>query len=79
MLGLGNIPKKFLDVGAIVGAISVGIGLYFGYTAAKGTLRTINQYGGGWVPDQFINQAPYDYSSNVTYYFPEEDFRIMLA
>lgn len=73
-----KLPKKFLDVGAIVGAVSLGIGLYLGYTTAKGALRSIDQYG-GWVPDQFINQAPYDYSSNITYYFPEEDFRIMLA
>lgn len=75
MARLGNI--KGLSFGAIMGAAGLGIGLYLGYTFAKGALQSINQYGGGFIPPQFINSAPY--SSDVTYYFPDEDFRLMLA
>ncbi len=75
--GIGSLPKSW-SLAAILATAGVGAGLYLGYTIAKGTLRTIDQYG-GWIPDQFINASPYDTMSNVTYYFPEEDFRVMMA
>lgn len=79
---MGIIPKipkmSGWNLAAVIGTAAVGFGLYMGWTLAKGTLRTIDQYG-GWIPDQFINSSPYDAGSNVTYYFADEDFRIMLA
>ncbi len=50
---------KFFDFAAIISMAGVGIGLYLGWTLAKGTLQSINQYGGGFIPPQFINAAQY--------------------
>ena len=49
---------KLLDFAAIVGAASLGIGLYLGWTIGKGFLVTAQQYGVP-IPEQYINAAPY--------------------
>lgn len=49
---------KLVDFAAVLGAVSLGIGLYLGWTIGKGALLTAQQYGFP-IPEQFINAAPY--------------------
>ena len=49
---------SLINFAAVMGAVSLGIGLYLGWTIGKGALVTAQQYGVP-IPQQFINAAPY--------------------
>lgn len=75
-----RLPKFGSNTGTFVGGVVLGAGLTLGAMLLKGGARYADQYIGGGIPDEFLTSQQYGgYDSGVTYYFPEDNFRILLA
>ena len=73
-----RLPKLGSNTGTFIGGVVLGAGLTLGAMLLKGGARLADQYVGGQIPDEFLTGQQY-YDSGVTYYFPEDNFRILLA